>query len=1198
MKENLRKVVIINEMHSQVAFGTGAGGSAQGQKAVIIGDNGRVLFTGDGGNTWEKLPRVTPEHLVSIQFNPFDDFYYEPDGNPTGSPQTNEFSGGMHLPFGNGIATGSVLYNWAKTGEEALTDCLPDGAAPNVDGSAAGRFTATPVQYRCTKPEVATILRTNCGGSLNLGQWRCSAECTGARRDAVVPVVLTDKRASDADWNAWFGTYPEGHQRAGEPYFDRFKGTSAQAKGVRSFVGACDEVWTLGHGRRWHEDTRETRHYQAVPRDEDGIDYMIPLSCDTAARKNEEKREGAWETCALRPAHDVCMYGWPRHLYRMHEGRLLHEDGTVETIPESDWATADQTGYTFLNRPRHDRDSCIAAGGTFYYGANRSLDCVIEFGEITECPSWQVYGMGHSRVADQATRIPFVNFSKISDPCQDEWYGVTCGDYEVLTGEMTAQQVYQTGFTPNQSVTQMWLYSNNLQGRLPTELYALFSLQSLSLGSNRLVGSIPPDLWKNKTHLRYLSLAGNSLTGAIPETLGGLPNVEELKLHHNLLTGEIPEELGQLGKLQSLGLHENSLGGALPSELGKLGSLQYLWLHNNQFNGSLPSEVGQLSELRFLWFANNSVVSLPRHIGRLQRLRSLDGSHNELSVRLPYTLGNMTALRVLKLHHNRMRATTPDSLGLCTELEVLELQNNELVGPVPASFGGLQKLTRLDMSNNLLERKLPVALDGMRKLQYLSLRNNLIEGGVPAAFGALSHLSILDLAGNALTEPLPDELVQCDELEHLDLEGNAITGALPAGIWRLHKLEYLVVDRNALDGPLPEGLGYLKQLRELRLSDNNIDGTLPYTLGDATTLEIVRLDQNKLSGTIPSTIGRLRNVLELNMQVNSLAGAILEIDGMTSALTIKLDRNQLTGQMPVSLGNLTKLEDLELSHNRWRGRSRRRWHALLAAQPVDRRQPDLGLDPRRGGRAARADRAAPLPAEPAQRAAAHLLQARRVPVGRHPAAGQSVLVPAAQVAGDPLGDVPPLPERHDHRRRVAHVLRPRRVHRRPHVPLRPAVGGRQVRQAALPRPLQPDGPAGGRGEGVLRAGARAGDVRAQRDRSDDGDVHERAGHLRRRVPRLPAQRHLAPGRLGGHHDPAGGEAQPDPLRPLPVHQQVVGRRLLDRPAEAADRGAVARPVRRRRPVGRRPRRRARRRRARRRARRRRVWEGEGRFRDV
>ena len=264
VKENLRKVVIINEMHSQVAFGTGAGGSAQGQ-AVIIGDNGRVLFTGDGGNTWEKLPRVTPEHLVSIQFNPFDDFYYEPDGNPTGSPQTNEFSGGMHLPFGNGIATGSVLYNWAKTGEEALTDCLPDGAAPNVDGSAAGRF-GDPVQYRCTKPEVATIL-PNRGGSLNLGQWRCSAECTGARRDAVVPVVLTDKRASDADWNAWFGTYPRATSARASRTLTGSRGRPRRRRGcARSSARAtrCGRSATGGGGTRTRARRATTRQCRAT----------------------------------------------------------------------------------------------------------------------------------------------------------------------------------------------------------------------------------------------------------------------------------------------------------------------------------------------------------------------------------------------------------------------------------------------------------------------------------------------------------------------------------------------------------------------------------------------------------------------------------------------------------------------------------------------------------------------------------------------------------------------------------------------------------------------------------------------------------------------------------------------------------------------------------------------------------------------
>ena len=25
-----------------------------------------------------------------------------------------------------------------------------------------------------------------------------------------------------------------------------------------------------------------------------------------------------------------------------------------------------------------------------------------------------------------ATRIPFVNYSMITDPCRDEWFGVTC----------------------------------------------------------------------------------------------------------------------------------------------------------------------------------------------------------------------------------------------------------------------------------------------------------------------------------------------------------------------------------------------------------------------------------------------------------------------------------------------------------------------------------------------------------------------------------------------------------------------------------------------------------------------------------------------------------------------------------------------------------------------------------------------------
>ena len=67
--ENLNKVVILGVTHDEVGFG--AGGSNAGNQAIVVGDNGRVLYTNDAGNTWEKLERVTPEHLVAVQFNAF-----------------------------------------------------------------------------------------------------------------------------------------------------------------------------------------------------------------------------------------------------------------------------------------------------------------------------------------------------------------------------------------------------------------------------------------------------------------------------------------------------------------------------------------------------------------------------------------------------------------------------------------------------------------------------------------------------------------------------------------------------------------------------------------------------------------------------------------------------------------------------------------------------------------------------------------------------------------------------------------------------------------------------------------------------------------------------------------------------------------------------------------------------------------------
>jgi hypothetical protein len=127
--ENLNKVVIIGVTFDEQGYGTG--GVNAGSQAVVVGDNGRVLYTNDAGNTWQKLERVTPEHLISVQFNAFDDYYYFTGGLEFAAESVYFEDGGeMRMPFGNGIATGAVMYDWmAYTGQCGFGSAETFGAA-------------------------------------------------------------------------------------------------------------------------------------------------------------------------------------------------------------------------------------------------------------------------------------------------------------------------------------------------------------------------------------------------------------------------------------------------------------------------------------------------------------------------------------------------------------------------------------------------------------------------------------------------------------------------------------------------------------------------------------------------------------------------------------------------------------------------------------------------------------------------------------------------------------------------------------------------------------------------------------------------------------------------------------------------------------------------------------------------------------
>ncbi|HEX2905742.1 MAG TPA: leucine-rich repeat domain-containing protein [Phototrophicaceae bacterium] len=141
------------------------------------------------------------------------------------------------------------------------------------------------------------------------------------------------------------------------------------------------------------------------------------------------------------------------------------------------------------------------------------------------------------------------NWETTTTPCS--WYGVVCSSGHV---------------------TQLNLYTNQLSGRLPSELGSL-------------------------TYLRYFRLYDNQLSGALPPQLGNLTSLQRIYLQFNQLSGTIPPELGNLSQLEVLNLSDNRLEGTIPPELGSLTNLRQLWLHDNQLSGEIPATLVNLTLL-------------------------------------------------------------------------------------------------------------------------------------------------------------------------------------------------------------------------------------------------------------------------------------------------------------------------------------------------------------------------------------------------------------------------------------------------------------------------------------------------------------------------------------------------------------------------------------------------------------------------
>ncbi|XAR62034.1 Non-specific serine/threonine protein kinase [Bertholletia excelsa] len=480
-----------------------------------------------------------------------------------------------------------------------------------------------------------------------------------------------------------------------------------------------------------------------------------------------------------------------------------------------------------------------------------------------------------------------------------------------------------TGITcnANGSVKGIELAGQGLAGEVPFDsICELQSLETLSLGRNRLSGAVTEDLRKC-VKLKYLDLGNNLFSGSVPD-LSPLSGLVYLHMNNSGFSGTFPfTSLSNMTGLVALSLGDNPFElTPFPDMVLELAKLNWLYLSNCSIEGQIPSAIGNLTELINLEIADNFLIGkIPPGISKLKKLWQLELYYNDLTGELPAGFGNLTNLELFDASHNHLSGDLSELKSL-NQLVTLQLYENEFSGEVPPEFGDFKKLVNLSLYANSLTGPLPQKLGSWAEFDFIDVSENFLTGPIPKEMCKHGKMRKLLILQNKFTGNIPASYADCTSLIRVRVGNNSLSGVVPSGIWGLPNVGLIDIGFNQFEGSITSDIKNAKTLAQIMAGNNRLSGELPQEISGATGLVSIDLSYNQFSGNIPATMGELKQLNNLHLQNNRFSGPIPENIASCSALSdVNMAYNSLSGEIPASLGSLPNLNSLNLSRNELSG---------------------------------------------------------------------------------------------------------------------------------------------------------------------------------------------------------------------------------------------------------------------------------------
>lgn len=285
------------------------------------------------------------------------------------------------------------------------------------------------------------------------------------------------------------------------------------------------------------------------------------------------------------------------------------------------------------------------------------------------------------------------------------------------------------------------LSSNNFSGEIYKLLANIPSLIDLRLSNNRLHGDMPfPH--SNLTNLRSLFIDGNGFTKTVPCLPSNRTNLRALNFRRNFFKGIIPTWLPTLGKISFALLSHNDFHGPIPTELCQMQNLRFLDLSNNHLSGTIPSCFHNISS----WM-NRTLLDL-RIFNSILDTRSLRTEFTTKGNLWSYEGTPLSMMTGVDFSLNQLTGKIPKEMGYLRELHSLNLSHNHLMGDIPESFQYLKNIESLDLSHNRLIGCIPPQLTALQTLGTFNVAFNNLSGALPDWEGQFSTFNASSYEGN------------------------------------------------------------------------------------------------------------------------------------------------------------------------------------------------------------------------------------------------------------------------------------------------------------------------------------------------------------------------------------------------------------------------------------------------------------------